>query len=113
MDKMNAVKAVEAIKYAIIAVQYLEGVAQTNDNQEGKIIAAQVGRDEDVDLSRGFNSFKSHKKVSKTETALTGCLQYGELVMKHEDKAMAIPAAKVTETPVLTLSKSKTPVLAN
>ncbi len=97
-EKMTAAIAFGILKQAIQATEYLERIAQDNDNAEGKVIAGQVALNEDVDLSRGFNSFKSHKKVSKTVSSLQGTLKYAELVMTHEAKVSAI-ATTATAAP--------------
>ena len=94
-NNMTADMAVKLIQAAIPAVQYLERIAQQNDNAEGKGVAKQVEAGEDVDLSRASMSFKTHKKVSKAENALDGAMKYGQLVVTHETKAKAIEAVKV------------------
>ena len=87
---MNAINAVALINSAIPALEYLEKMAQGNDNAEGAIIAGQVTRKEDVDLSRAFLSFKSHKGVSKAVAMIRKSVEYGNLVATAQAKAEAI-----------------------
>lgn len=89
-NDMTAEKAHALLLAVLPAIQYLDRVAQDNDNAEGDIIARTRLAKEDVDLSRGALSWKTHKKVSKAEQAAQNALKYAELVMTHEAKAKAI-----------------------
>lgn len=87
---MNTALALEIVKNAVIAADYLENVAQHNVNQDGLVIAQDVKNGEDVNGGDIFVSWRTKTKTTKFGKAAAAMIQFAEGQLAYEAKQKAI-----------------------
>lgn len=90
-EKMTAVKALAILQQAVVAADYLENVAQTNVNADGRVIADMVKANEDVDGRGIFGSWKAKVATTKFGVQAGKMIRFAEATVAYESKVKAIP----------------------
>lgn len=90
LTPMNATIALDIMKQAIVAADYLENKAQETVNANGFIIAEMVKAKEDVDGSEMFKSWKVKTNTTKFGKACVKMIQVAEAHQAWEAKQKAI-----------------------